>query len=104
MAKMQNMMKMMKQVKQVRKMQKELARKTVEITSTDKTVTVVARGDMTVKSITIVPEAISPEKLTRLQKTLVSTVNGALDSSKKAAAKDMQKMTGGMGLGDMLGG
>lgn len=100
---MANMLKMMKQVKQVKKMQKELARKTVEVKSSDGSVTIVAKGDMSVKSITIDPDLLDPSRRERLQKILVSTVNSALDSSKKAAANDMQRLTGGMGLGDLFG-
>ena len=57
---------MMKQYNQVRKMQKELGKKEVEISSSDKTVTVVVRGDMTVKSVKILPQAMDqahPERL-----------------------------------------
>lgn len=100
---MANMMKMVKQAKQARALQKKLSKLSVEISSTDKTVTVVARGDMKVKSIFIAPELLSPDKAVRLQKSLVSTINSALDSSQKAAAGHVQKMTGGMGLGDMFG-
>lgn len=99
-----NMLKMMKQVRQVRKMQKQLAAKTVEIRSTDGTVVVVARGDMTIKSIAIDPRAMDPSRPEQLAKLIASTVNGALDSAKKAASKDMQELTQGMGLGDMFGG
>jgi len=97
------MMKMMKQAKQARQLQKKLSKLTVEISSSDKTVTVVARGDMKVKSVSIDPEMLAPDKSVRLQKNLVSTVNSALDSAQKAAAGHVQKMAGGMGLGDMFG-
>lgn len=100
---MANMFNMMKQVKQMKKMQKELKKKEVEISSNDKTVTVVARGDMSIKSIKIAPEALDAAKCDRLQKTLVSTINGAMDSAKKAAAGDMAKLTEGMGLGGLMG-
>ena len=102
---MAKMVQQMRQMKQVKRMQKQLAAKTVEITSNDKRITVVARGDMTIKSIQIDPEALDPAKIERLQKVLASTVNSALESSKKAAAGDMAKMSGGLrGLSDMLGG
>lgn len=100
---MAKMFEMMKQVRQMKKMQKELARKEVEISNNDKTVTVVARGDMTIKSIKIAPGAMDPAKPERLEKTLVSTINGAMDSAKKAAAGDMAKLTEGMGLGGLMG-
>ncbi|MCE9614194.1 MAG: YbaB/EbfC family nucleoid-associated protein [Lentisphaerae bacterium] len=98
------MLDMMKQMHEVRKIQKALAAKTVEISSNDKMVTIVARGDMTIASVKLHPDVfqMKPEKLERI---LTSTINGALDSSKKAAAADMQKLTGGLGgLSEMLGG
>jgi len=95
---------MMKQVHQARKMQKELAKKEVEIVSNDKTVTVVARGDMTLRSIRIEPSAMEAGNRERLEKTIVSAVNGALDSAKQAAASDMAKLASGLDLGSLLGG
>lgn len=98
------MMQMMKQVKQVKKMQKALASKTVEARSKDDIVVVVAKGDMTVKTITIDSAALDPARKERLEKLIASTVNSALDASKKAAAGDMAKMGDLSGLADMLGG
>lgn len=93
---------MMKQMHQVRKMQKELGKKEVEIFSNDKTVAVIARGDMTLRSIKIQPTAMDPAHPERLEKTLVSTVNSALESAKQAAAADMAKLAGGLDLGSLL--
>ena len=63
---MAKMMNMMKQVKQVKKMQKMLAAKTVEAKSKDDLITVVARGDMTVKSVSFKPEALQDVRQERL--------------------------------------
>lgn len=94
----------MKQMQQMRRIQKQLAAKTVEITSHDNMVTVVACGDMTIKSIKLGPEALTL-RAEKLERVLTSTVNGAMDSAKKAAAADMAKLTGGMGgLSEMFGG
>ena len=102
---MAKIMNMMKQVRQVKKMQKKLAAKSVEAKSPDGMVVVVARGDMTIKSITLDPEKISMDRLVKLQKVLASTVNSALDSAKRATASDMQKMTSSLGdLSGLLGG
>jgi len=101
---MAKMMNMMKQVRQMKKVQKQLAAKTVEVSSNDGQVTVVARGDMSIKTIRIDPAALASAKADRLSKTLTSTINSALDSSKKAAASDMSKLTGSLGdLSGMLG-
>jgi DNA-binding protein YbaB len=101
---MAKMFKMMKQMSQMKKMQRKLAKQEVEVSNNEKTITVVAKGDMTIKSIKISPEALTTLKPDRLEKAIVSTVNGAMESAKKAAAGDMAKMTEGMGLGDLMGG
>lgn len=91
------MFEQMKQLNQLRKMQKEMASKTFEAKSNDGLVTVVVKGDMSVKSIKIEAAAMDPSRPDRLANTLVSMVNSAMDSSKKSAAADMAKMTGGLG-------
>ncbi len=101
---MAKMMNMMKQVKQVKKMQKALAAKTVEARSRDDLITVVARGDMTIKSVVIKPDAFKDMRPERFEKMLVSTINSALDSSKKAAAGDMSKLGDLSALSEMMGG
>lgn len=101
---MANMFQMMKQAHQMRKIQKEMQKKEVELTNNDKNITVIVRGDMTIKSLKIEPSAVDMNRLDRLEKTLVSTINSCLDSAKKAAAGDMQKLTKEMGLDGLFGG
>jgi DNA-binding YbaB/EbfC family protein len=101
---MAKMLKMMKQVNEARRMQKQLAKRVVSIKSNDGSITVEARGDMSIKSITIAPETLANTRPEKLERVLVSTINSALDASKKAAAGDMSKLTEGMGLGDLFGG
>jgi len=102
-----NMLKKMKQAatmqRQMKKVQKMLAKQTVEISSNDGLVTVIASGDMAVKSIKIDQEKLDLDKLTRLERTLASTVNSALDSAKKMAGGQMGKMSADLGLGDLQG-
>ena len=77
----------------------------MEVSSSDGTVTVVARGDMSLKSVKIKPEILDSAACERIERLLVSTVNSALDSSKKAAAADMSRLTGSLGdLSSMFGG
>ena len=101
---MANMFKMMKQVQQARKVQKQLAKKEVVISNNEKTISVTVRGDMTIKSIKVAPEAIDTARMDRFEKTLISTINSAMDSAKKAAAGDMAKLGESMGLGGLFGG
>jgi len=101
---MANMIEMMKQMKQLKKMQKELKRKVVTAASPDGAVTVEARGDMSIKSVEIAPEALTSMDAKRLSDMVTRTVNSAMDSAKKAAAGDMSKLAGSAGLGSMFGG
>jgi DNA-binding YbaB/EbfC family protein len=106
---MANMMKMVSQAatmrKQMKRMQKELSKQTVEITSNNGKVTVIARGDMSIKDVKIDPTAFEELKLDRLEKIIATTVNSALNAAKKTAGSEMSKMSGGLGgLSDMLGG
>ncbi len=106
---MANMMKMAQQALAMRSkmkhMQKELARQTVEVKSNNGKVTVVARGDMTLKSVTIAPGAWQELSHERMEKLIEQTANAALNAAKKTAGGEMSKMAGGLGgLSDLLGG
>jgi DNA-binding protein YbaB len=60
---------------------------------------------MKIKDIKVDPRLIDPSNPERLTRLLIATINGALDSAKKAVAGDMSKLTGGIpGLSGMLGG
>lgn len=105
---MAKMMKMMQQAagmrKQMKKMQKELEKKVVEVKSNNGKVVVEARGDMSIKSISIDPSAFEELKLERVEKILITTVNAALNAAKKTAGTEMSKMQGGLGgLSEMMG-
>lgn len=104
---MANMMSMLKQAssmkKEMKRIQKDLESKTVAYENGG--VKVVARGDMTIVSIEISPDAVINNKPDRLDQLVTKAVNGALKEVKKVAAAQMQQMTGGLGgLGEMLGG
>jgi nucleoid-associated protein EbfC len=102
---MTNPFQMMKQLNELRKLQKEMESKTNEAASRDGLVAVVARGDMTIKSIRIDPKAMDVAKPDKLAQLIVSTANAALDGVKRAAAKDVAKLSGGLGgLSQMMGG
>ena len=103
---MANMLSMMKQAasmkKEMKKIQKQLESQSV--TYENGGIEVVARGDMSIVSITISDETLADAKPERLNRLLVQVVNGALKSAKKEAAEKMAAAMGGAGgLGDMLG-
>ncbi len=97
-----NMMKLMKQAsamqKNMEKMQAELEEQTVEFSSGGGMVTVVARGNMTIESITIDPKVVDPDDVEMLQDLVLAAVDGATKAAKEMAAEEMAKITGGMGL------
>lgn len=97
-----NMMKLMKQAndmqKNMEKMQAELAEKTVEFSSGGGMVSVIARGDMSIESITIDPKVVDPEDVEMLQDLVLAAVDGATKAAKELASEEMGKITGGMGL------
>ena len=101
-----NFMKMMKQAasmqKDMQKVQEELAEKTVEFSSGGGAVTVIARGDSSIESVTIDPKAIDPSEPEMLEDMVVAAVNGALTASRDMAAEEMSKITAGLGLPGMI--
>jgi DNA-binding YbaB/EbfC family protein len=103
---MSNMFDMMKQAasmkKKMKKIQKELVKQTVEASSGG--VTVVACGDMSVRSVKIDTSDANTADTARLEKMIVGAVNNAMAAAKKKAAAEMSSMTGGLGgLADMMG-
>ena len=102
---MANMFKMIKEAasmqKQMKQIQKELERQTIDFASGG--VKVVARGDMSIASVTIDPAIVDPSKVVKLEGLITSAVNGALNAAKKQAGSAMSKLTEGTGLGSLLG-
>ena len=104
---MANIFNMVKQAasmkKEMKNIQENLSKQKVEYSAGGGKVNVVARGDMSIESITIDPLSIDPEKADRLHELIVTGVNGALKAAKKKAGSEMSKLAGGMGLGDLMG-
>jgi DNA-binding YbaB/EbfC family protein len=102
------MFEMMKQAmsmqRELKTIQKGLAKKTVEYAAKGGLVKAVARCDMSVESVKIDPQMMNPADAAKLEDAVASAVNGALNAAKQEAAKEMSKMTGGMGgMAEMLG-
>ena len=103
---MANIFSMMKEAasmqKQMKHIQKELERQTVEFSSGG--VKVIARGDMTIQSVTLDPAIVDAARTVKLESLVTSAINGALGAAKKQAGEAMSKLTAGTGLGGLLGG
>jgi hypothetical protein len=100
----------MKQAQQMQEQmlqaQEKLKDETVEASAGGGMVKVIMGGDLTLRSITIDPEAIDPEDAELLQEMVQAAVNEGLRAAQELAGSKMGDVTGGLGggLGGMLGG
>jgi nucleoid-associated protein EbfC len=103
---------LMKQAQQMQEQmlqaQEKLKDETVEASAGGGMVKVTMGGDLTLRSITIDPEAVDPEDVELLQDMVQAAVNDALRSAQDLAGNAMGDATGGLGgaggLGGLLGG
>lgn len=97
-----NLQKMMQQAQQMQAgmaaKQEELAQAEFEASVGGGKVTVVANGAGDVKSITIDPSVIDPSDAEFLQDLVLKGVQEAVAKGKEAAAAEMKKLTGGLGI------
>lgn len=98
-------MDMKKMMKQAQKMQRDAARAQEEVAAMEfeasaggGMVKVVAGGDMTLKAVTIDPEAIDPEDMEMLQDMVLAAANEALRTAAEEADNRMSSVMGGMNL------
>ena len=98
-------MDMKKMMKQAQKMQRDAARAQEEVAAMEfeasaggGMVKVVAQGDMTLKAVTIDPDAIDPEDVEMLQDMVLAAVNEALRTAAEEANNRMNSVMGGMNL------
>ena len=104
---MANIKKLMQQAasmqKDMERMQAELAEKTMEFSSGGGMVTATARGDNTMDSIRINSAVMDPEDPEMLQDLIVAAVNGALNEVREMSARELSRVTGGLGLPGLMG-
>lgn len=103
-------MNMQQMMRQAQKMQKELAKAQEEISTMTYTgtagggmVTAVAKGDMTLESVVIDPDAVDPEDTEMLQDMVLAAVNEALRGVNEMSNARMGSVTGGMNIPGMPG-
>ena len=102
-------MDMKKMMRQAQKMQLEAARAQEEITQMEFEATtgggmvkVVAMGDMSIKSVSIDPEAVDPEDVEMLEDMVMAAVNEALRSATEATNQRMNAVMGGMKIPGLM--
>jgi DNA-binding YbaB/EbfC family protein len=91
---------------QVLQAQEQLKDETVEASAGGGMVKVKMGGDLTLREITIDPEAIDPEEAEMLAEMVQAAVNEGLRAAQELASSKMGGITGGLGggLGGALGG
>lgn len=99
---------MMAQIQQMQagmaQTQEQLADELVTVTAGGGAIEITITGHQRIKDIKIDPELLDPEEVDMVQDMLIAAVNQAIEKSQTMAAERMEGMTGGMGLGDLLGG
>jgi nucleoid-associated protein EbfC len=96
-----NMQQMLKQVQKMQQdmmaAQESLKDEVVDASAGGGMVTVQATGDLTIKSITIDPEAVDPDDIELLQDMVLAAVNEALRAAQELASTRLGGITGGLG-------
>ena len=94
--------KMIKQAQQLQKqmaqLQQDLETETVEASVGGGMVTVVVSGKMNVESITIDPEAVTPDDVEMLQDLVLAAVNEVLNQAQEMVSSRMGALTGGLNI------
>ncbi|MCL2618443.1 MAG: YbaB/EbfC family nucleoid-associated protein [Defluviitaleaceae bacterium] len=97
-----NMNNLMKQAQKMQKqmadMQVELESKSYDISSGGGAVKITINGKKEIKDIFISPDVVDPDDVEMLQDLVLTAVNEAIRQVEEAAASNMSKLTGGMGL------
>ncbi len=96
-----NMQQMLKQVQKMQQdmmaAQESLKDEVVEASAGGGMVTVKVSGELTMKSITIDPEAVDPEDVELLQDMVLAATNEALRSAQELASSKLGGLAGGLG-------
>ncbi|HVG61280.1 MAG TPA: YbaB/EbfC family nucleoid-associated protein [Hyalangium sp.] len=85
-----------KLTEKIEQRKQELANETVEATSGEGRVTVVANGIQEIRSIKIDKSAIDPNDTSMLEDLITAAVNTALASSRQHMQKELAKISGGI--------
>ena len=83
---------------QLLKAQEDFKTRSIEATAGGGMVKVVLRGDQTVESVTIDPEAVDPDDVEMLQDLIVAAFNEALEKLQKEQSELMGPLAGGLQL------
>ena len=98
-----------KMVRQAQQLQKSMMRiqegledAKVEATAGGGAVKAVVTGKMRLESLTIDPEAVSPDDVEMLQDLVLTAVNDGIDKAQEMISSRMGALTGGMGIPGLI--
>jgi DNA-binding YbaB/EbfC family protein len=98
--------KLMKQAariqRQMEEVQTQIAARTIEATSGGGVVKVVAKGDGTIASIKIDPQAVNPADTQLLEDLILTATNSALAQVKEISNSEMGKVTSGFNIPGLM--
>ena len=98
--------KLMKQAariqRQMEEVQTQIAARTVETSSGGGVVKVVAKGDGTIASIKIDPQAVNPTDTQLLEDLILTAINSALVQAKEISNSEMGKVTSGLNIPGLI--
>ncbi len=93
---------MLRQAQQLQKrmaqLQEELESASVTATAGGGVVTVVVTGKLTLESIEIDPEVVSPDDVDILQDLITAAVNEGLSNAQEMVSSRMSELTGGLNI------
>ncbi|WP_456341874.1 YbaB/EbfC family nucleoid-associated protein [Thermovibrio sp.] len=93
------LMKMAKQLQQQAvKLKEEIENREFTGTAGGGAVKVVAKGSGEIVSVEIAPELLNPEEREMLQDLIVVAANQALKEGRETLAREMERLTGGLGI------
>lgn len=93
-----NMLKLQKDLKNV---QKALKKAEAIADSPDGLISATVNGEFSLVSLSIDEKLLEKSNKLKLEKDIIATVNKAVEFSKEYAAKEMQKLTGGLNIPGM---
>ena len=88
--------------KQMVKMQEELETATVEASVGGGVVKVVVSGKMKIESLTIDPDAVTPDDVEMLQDLVMAAVNEGMEKAQEMASSRMSALTGGLNIPGLM--
>ena len=98
--------KMIRQAQQLQKnmvkMQEELESATVESSVGGGAVKAVVSGKMRLESLTIEPDAVTPDDVEMLQDLVLAAVNEGMEKAQEMVSSRMSSLTGGMKIPGLM--